>query len=135
MLPPPSEQSRKYAWICSLQNVDKHLPEYTVPTHKTPVTSCHLPRCFVLSNANHNTRHKNGVSQPIQNGPGDHITTCSLGTGEIIRSGRAGGRGVNLTTHFYLAPRLCVELFLHYHYAFLVITRQLYLLQSIRMVS
>jgi len=101
-------------------------------------TRCHNPQnpgnfrsfawVFVLSNANHyNTRQKNGGIQPVQNGPGDHITSCSLGTGEIIRRGRAGGRGVNLITHFHLAPRLCVELFLHYHYTFLVFTRQLYL--------
>lgn len=99
-------------FITTYQDTRCHNPQ-------TPVTSCHLPGCFVLPIENHyNTRHKNGGSQPVQNGPGDHITSCSLDTGEIIRRGMAGGRGVNLTTHFHLAPRLRVEQFLHYHTPF-----------------
>ena len=42
-------------------------------------------------------------SAPVQTGPGDHPTSCAMGTGYF--PGVKSGRGVTLTPHPLLVPR------------------------------
>jgi hypothetical protein len=45
-------------------------------------------------------------SAPVQTGPGTHPASCTMGTGSFQGAKR---RGVALTTHLHLAPRLRKE--------------------------
>ena len=44
------------------------------------------------------------ISAPVQTGPGVHTDSCKIGTGSLPRG--TSGRGVALTTHPHLQPRL-----------------------------
>jgi len=46
-------------------------------------------------------------SAPVETGPGAHPTSYTIGTGSLSRG--ANGRGLALTTHPHLAPRLKKE--------------------------
>ena len=46
-------------------------------------------------------------SAPVQTGLGAHPASCTMGTGSLFRG--LSGRGVALTTHHRLAPRLKKE--------------------------
>jgi hypothetical protein len=46
-------------------------------------------------------------SAPVETGPGDHTASCTMSAGSLSR--RQWGRGVVLTTHHHLAPRLNKE--------------------------
>ena len=46
-------------------------------------------------------------SAPLQSGHGAHLASCTLGAGCLSKG--ESGKGVALTTHPYLAPRLRKE--------------------------
>jgi len=52
------------------------------------------------------SRWKARFSAPVQNGPGAHVTPCTIGTGSLKGVKRPG---VVLTTHSHIAPGLKKE--------------------------
>ena len=75
--------------------------------HKGPGSSVGIATGYELDGPVIESRCGAKFSATVQTGPGAHPASCTMGTGSF--SGVKSGRGVELTTHSHLAPRLRKE--------------------------